>query len=187
MPAVLLESSYEGERKASRQVVRRQAYWALLSGAAGHAFGNGSVYKFDDGWRAALDGPGSRDMQRVAALFAGRRWHELVPDRGHKYVTTGFGTFDPNAGADPNYATGFDYATTAATPDGKLLLAYVPTGPRTLTLDRSRLAAGVGVKWYDPTDGSVRPVRLEPGGGPVALAPPGPNAGGDADWVLVAE
>ncbi|MGA3042068.1 MAG: DUF4038 domain-containing protein, partial [Bryobacteraceae bacterium] len=81
MPYVLIETTYEGEHNASAVQVRRQAYWALLSGAAGQFMGNRPIWLFDPGWQAALDGTGSRDMARLQSIFRARAWYDLVPDR----------------------------------------------------------------------------------------------------------
>ncbi len=59
-PFVLVESTYEGEHNASAVQIRRQAYWAILSGATGQFMGNRPIWLFDPGWEAALDYVGSR-------------------------------------------------------------------------------------------------------------------------------
>src|ERR1039457_6377380 len=72
MPYVMIETTYEGEHNASAVQIRRQAYWALLYGAAGQFMGNRPIWLFDPGWQAALDGTASRGMARVQALFRSR-------------------------------------------------------------------------------------------------------------------
>ena len=49
MPFVLMESSYEGEHNSSPVQIRRQAYWAILCGAAGQFLGNKPIWGFDPG------------------------------------------------------------------------------------------------------------------------------------------
>ena len=46
-PFVLLETTYEGEHDSTPDQIRRQAYWAMLSGACGQFFGNNPVWHFD--------------------------------------------------------------------------------------------------------------------------------------------
>lgn len=46
---VLIESTYEGEHSASAVQIRRQAYGAMLCGAAGQFFGNRPIWLFDPG------------------------------------------------------------------------------------------------------------------------------------------
>ncbi len=55
MPFVLMESSYEGEHNASPVQIRRQAYWAMLSGACGQFLGNNPIWLFNPGWKDALE------------------------------------------------------------------------------------------------------------------------------------
>jgi hypothetical protein len=170
-PFILLETTYEGEHNASAVQIRRQAYWAMLSGATGQVFGNRPLWLFDPGWEAALDSEGSRDMARLAGFFRSRPWQELVPDLEHKLVTSGLGEFN-----------GLDYAAAAATPDRGLLIAYIPS-QRAVTvalalLKRTELRA----RWFNPRDGST----LE--AGRLAAEPSHeftPPAAGD--WVLVIE
>ena len=76
-PFVLVESTYEGEHDARPDQIRRQAYWAMLSGACGQFFGNNPIWHFDGPglfpakmtWLEALDSTGSRDMSRLRELF----------------------------------------------------------------------------------------------------------------------
>ena len=60
-----------------------------------------------------------------------RPWYDLVPDQNHTLVTSGYGTFGDD-----------DYVTAARTPDGKLAMAYVPSGA--LNHRRSRNAQRPG-------------------------------------------
>ena len=76
--------------------------------------------------------------------------------------------------------------TAARTPDGGLVMAYVPEG-QTIGVDMSKLAARVRARWYDPTDGTYQRVPGSPfdNAGTRQFSPPGKNAEGDSDWVLV--
>jgi len=94
MPYFLLETTYEGEHNASPVQIRRQAYWALLCGAAGQFFGNRPIWGFEHGWENALDSVAAQDMVRLKALFASRAWSELVPDQKHQFVIDGLGEFN---------------------------------------------------------------------------------------------
>ena len=46
-PFILIESRYEQLNKVDEWQVRGQVYQALLSGAAGHVFGNAPMWHFD--------------------------------------------------------------------------------------------------------------------------------------------
>jgi hypothetical protein len=184
-PFVLEETVYENEHNSTPEEIRRQAYWAMLSGACGQFFGNNPLWHFDgpglypvkQTWQQALDGTGSRDMARFAKVFAGLRWYDLVPERAHAVVREGYGK---------DTAT----ALTARTPDGRLAVTYVPstgTDARALTVDLGQLAGPVRARWYNPTDGRWTTA----GGGPLpnrgtrVLRTPGDNGTKTNDWLLV--
>lgn len=179
LPFFLVESNYENERGATTQWIRRQAWWSILEGATGHVMGNRPIWLFDPGWQAAMDGAGSRSSAQLHGFLARRGWNRLVPDRAHAIVTSGYG----NPAAD-------DYATAAATPDGRLLVAYLPTA-RTVTVDMTRLSDAMHARWFDPSSGALTNVAGSPfsNTGSRTFTPPvpGTNAEGSGDWVLVLE
>ncbi|MGH1561906.1 DUF4038 domain-containing protein [Mumia sp. DW29H23] len=185
IPAVLGESNYEGMNlqpdtpPTTEESLRRQVLWALTSGAAGDFYGSAD-WEFLPGWEDRLDRPGLRQVAVARAAIASLRWWELVPDTQDAFVTSGRGTpFTPDQ--PPVDVLDDDYATAARTSDGREAVVYVPTS-RTITLDLARLSGRPVAAWVDPTDGSRHPVPLTP-----SLTTPGPNAGGDEDWLLVVE
>ena len=187
MPVYMTEASYEFEKnsafisRGTSRNLRRQAYWSMLSGATGQFFGSHYTWQFLDDWKQHLDTPGSAQIGCLVKLFAPTRWFQLVPDQAHKVVTAGYGTFAP----DRNVGSS-TYVTTASTPDGRLAIAYLPAGGA-IVVDLARLAGSVRARWYDPANGTYRPVRGTPfrNAGKVRLQAPGKNADGDFDWVLV--
>ncbi len=187
LPTFLVEANYEFEHNAADegtpQILRRQAYWALLSGAAGQLYGNRYTWPFIGGWESHLDTPGSAQMGLVKFLFASRPWFNLIPDQAHTVVTAGYGTFADSGALGDN-----DYLTAARTPDGALVMAYMPTA-RTITVDMAALAAPAYASWYDPSNGTYAAIPGSPlaNAGARDFTPPGSNADGDGDWVLVLE
>jgi len=180
-PVVLGESHYDGGWGPQPHdfTMRKQAYWALLSGAAGHAYGADGMYGWaDPQWglslQAAMNYVSTTHMKHVSDLFTARQWHRLVPDLGGA-VTTG------GAGA------GVDYAATARTSDGSLVITYIPTG-RTVTIDMNRVSGPVAARWFDPTSGKYTAIasRLA-NSGSRSFTTLGRNAIGHGDWVLVLE
>jgi len=127
-------------------------------------------------------------MAHVKSLFELRRWHELVPDQKHQVLTDGYGTFDASTTPGSRYVMTSDYVTTAATPDGKLVIAYFPSR-RTVTIDMTRLAAPATARWYDPVGGTYTNIPASPlaNRGKHTFTPPANNADGDGDWVLILE
>lgn len=169
MPFMLAESTYEGEHNASAVQIRRQAYWAILCGAAGQFMGNRPIWLFDPGWQAALDSPGARDMARLKVFFSSRAWHDLVPDPKHEVVVDGLGEFN-----------GLDYLAAARTHDGGTVIAYLPSS-RTLTVDLTKVA-GKAAKawWYNPRTGRSEVAGEFATTGKRQFTPPAAG-----DWLLV--
>jgi hypothetical protein len=144
-------------------------------------------------------------------LFAGRRWYDLVPDRGHTVLTVGYGSISFHIGRIADYVgtswspvirtfdflkqkSGLgaidtnDYAPAAATADGALMIAYLPSA-RTVTIDMSKLAGPMLASWYDPTNGTSDAISGSPfaNRGKMRFIPPGNNSAGDGDWILLLE
>ena len=186
-PTFLVEANYEYEHnvadEGTPEILRRQEYWSLLSGAAGQFYGNRWTWPFVDGWQDHLATPGSDQMANVNELFGERPWWQLIPDQDHTVVTAGYGTYADSGALGDN-----DYVTTARTPNGSLVMAYLPS-VRTVTVDMSYLGGAVEASWYDPSTGSVTAVAGSPftHQGWRDFTPPGPNGDGDGDWVLVLE
>jgi hypothetical protein len=187
MPVFLAEAGYEFEQNlpsispGNPGVLRRQEYWSVLSGAVGQFYGNHYTWGFADGWKQHLDTPGSAQVGYLVKLFADRPWFRLVPDQGHKIVTAGYGTFASSGNVEST-----NYVTTAATPDGRLAISYLPAGG-TISVDMARFAGPVRARWYDPTRGVYSAVSgsLFRNSKAVDLATPAKNGDGDPDWVLV--
>src|SRR5207237_8064195 len=86
------------------------------------------------------------------------------------------------------HGTTSDYVTAARTPDGSLVMAYLPTR-RTVTVDLSKLSGTTTARWYDPSNGEYKSIDGSPlpNSGKRNFIPPGNNGDGDGDWVLVLE
>jgi hypothetical protein len=187
-PVVMIESCYEFEQDSTLAVLRRQEYWSILAGAAGQLYGNGYTWPFKPGWKDRLDTPGAIQMAHVQALFLPRAWYDLVPDQKHTVVTAGYGTLDAATTEGNVYGMTSDYVTAGRTRDGTLVLAYLPS-LRTVTVDMTQLSAPATARWYDPSRGTYKTVQGSPlaNAGKHKFTPPGNNADGDGDWVLVLE
>ena len=169
MPFFLIESTYEGEHNASAVQIRRQAYWALLCGAAGQFIGNRPMWGFFSGWQPALESTASHQMVHLQKLVTLLPWHRLIPDQAHRLVTKGLGEF-----------RGLDILTAACTGDGGNAVVYMPSA-RAITVDVSQLSGErVSVCWYDPRTGQAHFAGEFGTRGMPVLSPPG-----EGDWVLV--
>lgn len=184
IPFFLIESAYENEHGATEQRVRAQAYQAVLSGAAGHVFGNNPIWHFDGPgihdapvtWQEALGSRGAQSMTHLHDLLTSVPWWQLEPDLDHTLLTDGFGAEDERAVA-------------ARTADGALAVVYIPTR-RPVTINLAQLAGpNVAVRWYDPADGRFSSVGGSPfpAIGSRRFNPEPANSSGFADWVLVLE
>jgi hypothetical protein len=169
LPYFLIETTYENEHDASDITIRRQAYWALLTGATGQFFGNNPIWLFDPGWREAMDGQGSRSMAVLKRLFDARPWYSLVPDLDHSMVNDG----QEDTGGDESLAA-------ALAEDGSTLLAYIPSA-RPLHVDLSRMSGKTAAAtWFSPQNGKAQKAGEYPTQGTQEFSPPG-----EGDWVLV--
>jgi hypothetical protein len=169
IPYFLIESTYEGEHNASQVQIRRQAYWADLSGSTGQVFGNKPIWLFDPGWEEAMDGPGSQAMAYLNELFHSRPWYKLVPDQAHRVVTGGLGEL-----------TGLDYVAAAFAEDQTNVMAYLPTS-RTVTVDMTKITGDSATGWwFNPRDGTATRIGDFATKGSRQFTPPAPG-----DWVLV--
>ena len=178
-PIVLAETGYEGESNTgfvwTPYWIRRQMYWALLSGACGCANGNGVVWHLGEGWEDALDMEATLQMSHVRSLFESLPWWTLVPDVHHNLVTRGYGNFGRG-----------DYAGAAVAEDGSCGVVYLPV-PGAIEVDMECFSSEVAVRWMDPTSGVYLQVSDQPlpSRGTRSFQPPPRNSKGEGDWLLV--
>ncbi len=180
-PFVLIESTYEGEHDVTPSQVRRQAWAAMLAGAAGQFFGNNPIWHFDGPtlfpftatWQEALDGTGSRDMARLARFFQDSARGLLAPVEDADRL-------GPAAPGQP--------AVSAATASDGTLVLYVPSdgtgGQRELTIP-DRFAGG-DARWINPArDEAPVMVQILARGDSATtrIRVPGDNGRGANDWV----
>jgi hypothetical protein len=177
MPYYQIESAYENEHKATTQQLRSAAYWAVLSGAMGHTFGNCPIWHFGSykkwcnltDWKTEMNNDGSKSMDYLQRLFRSRAWHLFIPDLEHHVVTSGYGSWGLK-----------DWVTTAITTDGNTLIAYLPSG-RKVSVDMSKISGGKAKYWwYDPRTGNKIIIGSYLTKGSRVFIPPDNN-----DWILI--
>ncbi len=190
LPAYLLEEPYDEEgpdgrnfNPSSIQPVRRFQWWGWLSTIGGCISGNGYVWPFNDpDWQKHLDTQGSRDMQKLNSFVQSISWWDLVPSGldGMRNLITAGGSVESSA----------DYVSAAATPEGTLLVAYIPPAHRgSITVDLAVMKGSTQARWYDPTAGTYVTIASSPfeNKGTREFTPPESNSSGASDWVLVLE
>lgn len=172
MPFVLIEARYEGEA-FNAEIARREAYTAMLSGAAGQLFGNSPIWQFAEGWQQALDSAGSRSMTQLRSLLDSIPWNQLVPDIDGTLLLSGT-------------ASGATRAAAAIATDRSVAVIYVPE-MRAITVDLARLAGPtVHMRIFDPVTGRYTAVAQSPlpaTTGPRTINPP--TDASSSDWVLL--
>lgn len=160
--------------------VRRYAWWAVLSGAFGHTYGENSVmqmyvpgryepaYMAELPWDEALQSPGANQMRHLKAFmlshsFDGRRPDaDMIVDNGKRY------------GRIP-VLRGPDYA-----------IAYTYTG-RTFSVRLGEICGErLSASWYSPRDGTTTFIGTLQNTGEARFDPPGDVVPGN-DWVLLLE
>ncbi len=160
---------------------RQAAYWALLAGGCGHAYGHHGIWQFWDAsrpkeaqvrtsWVDALGAQGGAQMKHVRVLFESRPWHRLMPDQT---VIAG----DSRRGAD--------HARAALAEDGSFAFVYSPTG-RSVTVNMDKLKSDkVRALWFNPREGKSGVLGEHMGGGKKTFEFFSHGRGND--WLLVLE
>lgn len=181
MPHVMSESVYEYEQGETTQTLRRQAYWAYLSGACGHFFGNRDIWTMNAQWKNALQTPGTQSMAVFHDFVQKYAWYAFQPDWHHLVFVSGRGEF--NSGTAPG---GDEYATSSITRDGSAALLYLPTY-RKVGVNLTRFPGPVSVTWFDPTNGRYQTSKKPyPNKGIAYVEPPAFHNQQDFDdWVLI--
>lgn len=172
-PFFLGESTYEGEHGdwGSALQARKQAWWCLLGGGCGHAYGSPNWHLPAD-WRQVLDLPGAASLKHCRALFESRPWWTLEPDIKNEVVVAGHGPLGKN-----------DAAVCARTADQSCAIAYLPSR-RTLTLDLARISGPAKQAWwFNPRSGKAASAGRFLDAKRQDFTPPE----ADGDWVLVVD
>jgi hypothetical protein len=172
LPFVLGEAQYEGfsgNDIGTPFHVRRQPYWTMLSGGAGHAYGS-QLWNFPAHWREIVKWPGAAQLRHFRSFFEAIPWWRLVPDQRHRFVVAGYGTF-----------TKPDYVTTAVSDDATFAVSYLAER-RTIVADLTKLKGPVvRARWFCPRTGEYR----EAGSHEPALTQLTPPT--NEDWALLLE
>jgi hypothetical protein len=187
-PVYLVEGNFEHEHNlgdgdmGTPDILRKQAYWTATSGGVGQIYGDHYEVPFLSGWQAYLDDPGAIQAGYWSSLFQSLgEWYNLVPDQTHAFFTAGYGTYDGSGNITSN-----TYGTASITPDGTLAVIYTPT-VTALTIDMASFSGSVGARWFDPSSNAFTAIVGSPfsNSGSRSFTPPGLNASGFGDWVLL--
>lgn len=192
-PSWVCEPQYEAAKvggSGTADDVRQAEWYAVLGGGtAGQVYGALGVFNFvhgNDGpasdWHDAIDLPAAAHMAVQFALWAELPWWDFAPSG----TDPGFCGYDIVVdGQDDVSAQRLRHIASAATTDGRVVVAYVPgrDAVRTFTVDTSRVV-GAPATWIDPTSGRRVPIGAVSAATLVASTP-GANDAGAQDWVLL--
>ena len=159
------------------QKVRRNGWWAVLSGAMGVVYGGpsetwniGNSPKPD--WKAVAR-PAAVHTGNIRKILEPLAWNLLIPDFHNNTVIGG------------GERGGTNYVAAGIASDGSLIAAYTPVAS-TLRVDLAKLAAPGTAQWFDPAsgnpEGAAVPVENH---GLRSFTSPGQNSDHETDWVLI--
>jgi len=171
--------AWDGITRAGSQQIRQPAYWAMLAGACGHAYGCNDIWqKYDlkenpttyanTHWKHALHFEGSYQMGLMRRFFESRPWQELRPD--NSIIVKG-------------QMSGRSHIQAAIALNRSFAMAYIPHGTP-ITINTSMLKAqSITSSWYSPKNGAWTIAKKKTAIGSVRFVPP--ESGNISDWVLV--
>ncbi len=159
--------------------VRQAAYWAILSGACGHTYGNHNIWQMWEpgrqpvtsartSWKEALEHPGSKQMAIMKKLMESGPWQKLIPDQS---MLRG------------EASEGEAHIQCARAGDYSFLFAYSPAG-KPFLINTSRFFCQIPVaNWFNPRNGYTIPAGSVEKKDSCLFTPPSQGRG--QDWVLV--
>ena len=165
----------------NRFVIRRQAWWNILSGGIGNTYGAEGIWnKNRDGqtWQLCTDYGSSKDMGTLKLLTDKIKWWKLQPDIDHQVLVGGFGTYMTD-----------DYAVCAVSEDKGTAVIYTPVA-QSFELKLPDFGQHSRARWFDPVSGRFIPIDMrfpEKKKKSVVFTTPGINHSGNQDWVLILE
>ena len=159
--------------------VRRDAYWAVLAGAAGVTYGDHNVWQFAGAtgrppelgatgdWQSAMEDPAAWQMRNLAELMKTHPWYKGMPDQT---------IIKSPIASGPARLQGFRAV------DGSYALVYSPGGGEPFDVDLSAMSGDlVRLSWFDPSTGEYTKIGVRAKGRATHVPPTAD------DWVLVAE
>ena len=162
--------------------VRQAAYWSVLSGAAGHTYGDHNIWQmWREGlkpvstartpWETAIHHVGSTQMGLMKNLFESRPFLTLIPDQAVLVS-------DPGSGGE--------HVRAARDSQGRYLLVYTPYG-KDVEVNLSLLTGERAVAWwFDPRTGEASEIGTLSTSETGSFDPPGEPERGN-DWILVVD
>lgn len=198
MPVISAESRYEGLGISPPVTTQdtRQAFWAHLlnSGCAGHTYGANGVWQVNELDKPFGKSPGGNDWGNLPwnkamllvgsnQLAASKRFLQTLPWNNLQSI----GKPKNRLATFISLFTNANSAVAAATsPDGKIGLYYF-LSEKPVVINMQKFTSEVEASWVDPTNGDQIAISniLSAHQSKAKLSPPGLNADGDTDWILM--
>jgi hypothetical protein len=159
---------------------REAAWWNMLSGGAGHTYGNHNIWQMYDeakrepvnnartNWHIAMDYPGAFQVGYMRKMLEKRDWQKLVMDQ---------------QAIDGENPEGVEYKMAATSSEKDCMMVYIPYGRKT-TIRTSHLnAPRLRGWWFNPRDGRCIKLGEFDNTGSREFIPT--SVGRGSDWVLV--
>lgn len=158
---------------------REAAYWNILSGGAGHTYGNHNIWQMYDesrepvnnartSWHVAMNYPGAYQLGYMRKMFEKRNWQKLVMDQ------------TVIVGDNPE---GVEYKIAAVSSEADFMMVYIPYGKKTTVNTAKLKAANITGWWFNPRDGRCIPLGTFNNTGSREFTPT--SIGRGSDWLLV--
>jgi hypothetical protein len=161
----------------------RAAYHSVFAGAAGHTYGNHSIWQFYDpahnradpparlelSWEGALSRPTSSRLAHLKSLMLSRPYFSRIPDQS---------LLDSNSGQ------GAEHISATRDAEGSYAMIFVPGG-RPVRVDLSKMSGqNIDGWWFDIRTGLTERLQSFPRTTSVRTFT-APTQCGNCDWVLI--
>jgi hypothetical protein len=158
---------------------REAAYWNMLSGGAGHSYGNHNIWQFyteeripvnnaRTNWHFAMNHLGAYQVGFMRKMFEKRNWQKLQPDQS------------VIIGDNPE---GVEYKVAAVSRDNDFMMVYIPYGRKTIVSMTKIEATKLRGWWFNPRDGKTISIGDFDNTGNREFIPT--SVGRGSDWVLI--
>jgi hypothetical protein len=158
---------------------REAAYWNMLSGGAGHTYGDHNIWQMytekrvpinnaRTNWHVAMNYRGAYQVGYMRRMFEKRDWQKLVMDQSA--IT----------GDNPE---GLEYKIAAVSSAKDYMMVYIPYGRKTAVNTSKLTAVKLRGWWFNPRDGYTIALGEFGNAGSQEFTPT--SVGRGSDWVLV--
>jgi hypothetical protein len=158
---------------------REAAYWNMLSGGAGHTYGNHNIWQFYDEkyepinnartfWQFAMNYPGAYQVGFMRRKLKKRNWQNLAMDQSLII------------GDNPE---GLQYKMAALSANGDFMMVYIPYGGKTVVNMAKIKATRLQAWWFNPRDGRTISLGSFDNSGTKEFIPTAVGRG--SDWLLI--